>query len=335
MKRSASGPSLADVAALAGVSISTVSKVANGSADVGEDTRARVAEILRGQQYVPKRKRSTTATVTLLVRSLTMPSTVEIMRGALEEAQARGSRVGIVQHGDDEPDDEWIDQFRARTTGAIIAIHSVLTADQQRVLDERGIPLVVVNPKDDPNLGAHSIGATNWAGGLTATQHLLQLGHRRIAMLCGDDDSLISRARVSGYRDALDSAGIAVAKELVVPGQFTYESGLQQAQQVLDLDQRPTAIFAGSDFQAMGALEGARRRGIRVPEELSVVGFDDLVVASMTAPPLTTVRQPLEQMGAAAVELALDLLGERAPQSHHVELATRLVERGSTAPPVS
>ncbi len=324
---------MADVAALAGVSISTVSKVANGNADVGEDTRARVIAILEGEQYVPRRKRSTTPTIALLVRSMTMSSTVEIVQGAVVEAQAKGAHIRLVQRGDDEPDDGWIDQLRSRTTSALIAIHSVLDAGQQRQLDDQGVALVVVNPKDAPNLGAHSIGATNWAGGLAATQHLLSLGHRRIAMLCGDDDSMISRARVSGHREALEAAGLPVEPGLIVAGHFTFGSGLDQALRVLRGPDRPTAIFAASDYQAMGALEAARRLGVRVPDELSVIGFDDLVVASMTAPPLTTVRQPLEQMGAAAVAMALDLVDKNDPQSHHTELATTLVERGSTAPP--
>ncbi len=328
---------MADVAALAGVSISTVSKVANGSADVGEDTRARVAAILEGEQYVPRRKRATAPSIVLLVRAMTMPSTVEIVQGAIVEAQARGAHVRLVQRGDDEPDDGWIEQLKPRTTSALVAIHSVLDAAQQHQLDEQGIALVVVNPKDAPNLGAHSIGATNWAGGLAATQHLLALGHRRIAMLCGDEDSMISRARVSGHREALQAAGVPVEPGLVVAGHFTFESGLEQALHVLGTTgtDRPTAIFAASDYQAMGALEAARRLGVRVPDELSVVGFDDLVVASMTAPPLTSVRQPLEQMGAAAVAMALDLVDKNDPQSHHTELATTLVERGSTAPPTS
>ncbi|WP_353808654.1 LacI family DNA-binding transcriptional regulator [Agromyces sp. SYSU T00194] len=333
MSSSAKGPSLADVAALAGVSISTVSKVANGSADVGEDTRARVTEILKGQQYVSKRKRSTTPTITLLVRSMTIPSTAEIMRGALAEAQQRGARIALVQHGDDEPDEGWIDQFTPRTTSAVIAIHSVLDSEQQQRLESQGIQLVVVNPKDAPNLGAYSIGATNWAGGLTAAQHLIGLGHRRIAMLCGDDDSMISRARLSGYREALEAAGLRIDADLVVPGHFTFESGLEQARTVLRCTPRPTAIVAGSDEQAMGAIEAARLEGARVPEDVSIVGFDDLAVASMTSPPLTSVRQPLEQMGVAAIGMALDLIERRDPRSHHTELATTLIERGSTAPP--
>ncbi len=333
MSSSGRGLRMADVAALAGVSISTVSKVANGNADVGEDTRARVIAILQGEQYVPRRKRSTTPTIALLVRSMTMPSTVEIVRGAIVEAQTRGAHIRLVQRADDEPDDGWIEQLKPRTTSALIAIHSVLDRDQQHQLDAQGVALVVVNPKDAPHLGAHSIGATNWAGGLAATQHLLALGHRRIAMLCGDDDSMISRARVSGHREALQAAGVPLETGLVLPGHFTFDSGLEQALRVLEDPDRPTAVFAASDYQAMGALEAARRLGIRVPEELSVVGFDDLVIASMTAPALTTVRQPLEQMGAAAVAMALDLVDKNDPQSHHTELATTLVVRGSTAPP--
>lgn len=328
-KRVSKGPSLAKVADLAGVSVSTVSKVLNGGGDVGEDTRARVLAILSEQEYVPRRRRSLAHDVTLLVRSITMPSTGEIMRGAIVQAQLRGARVSVVQNGDDDPADGWTSRIGPRGTAAVVAIHSVLDPEDRSFLEDRGVPLVVVNPKDAPHVGAYSVGATNWAGGLAATQHLLGLGHRSIVMLSGDEDSMISRARVSGFRDALDAAGVERSADAVVAGRFTFESGLRQGIQVLERDARPTAVFAGSDQQAMGVLEAARRIGVRVPEQLSVIGFDDLVMAAMTSPPLTTVRQPFDQMGASAVTMALDLLEGREPPAHHLELATELVERGS------
>jgi DNA-binding LacI/PurR family transcriptional regulator len=260
-----------------------------------------------------------------------MPSTVEIVQGALVEAQATGARIVLVQHADGDPDRSWIDQVKGKSTDGVIAVHSVLEESERRRLEEQSVALVVINPKDAPHVGAHSVGATNWTGGLVATRHLLDLGHRRIGMLCGDEDSLVSRARVSGYREAIESAGARLASDLTFSGRFTFESGLERGRELLARPDRPTAVFAGSDAQAMGVLEAARLLGISVPEELSVIGFDDLVTASMTAPPLTTIRQPFDLMGAAAIAVTLELIEGRVPQSHHVELATSLIVRGTTA----
>jgi DNA-binding LacI/PurR family transcriptional regulator len=154
-------------------------------------------------------------------------------------------------------------------------------------------------------------------------------------MLAGPEDSLVARARLSGYRDALDAAKIPIDEALILPGTFDYETGLAQALQVLTLSGRPTAIFAASDRQAMGVIEAARQLSLRVPQDVSVVGFDDLAAAAMTAPPLTTIHQPLSDMGAVALTMALALIDNRPLVSRDTELATSLVVRGSTAPPGS
>jgi len=262
-----------------------------------------------------------------------MSSNVEFLAGVLAEAQRKRVNVVLVQHDDDDPEEDWLEQFTARTTSAVIALSSALSHSQQKQLEAQGVRLVVVNPQDSPHLGAPSVGATNWAGGVTAARHLVELGHQRIAMLAGPDDSLVARARLSGYRDALDAAKLPVDEELIVPGTFDYESGLVQALHVLALPQRPTAIFAASDRQAMGVIEAARQLSLRVPQDVSVVGFDDLAAAAMTAPPLTTIRQPLNDMGAIALAMALTLIENRPLFSRDTELATSLVVRGSTAPP--
>ncbi|TQJ30445.1 LacI family DNA-binding transcriptional regulator [Microbacterium sp. SLBN-146] len=327
------GPSMAEVAELAGVSISTVSKVANGGSDVGEATRARVAEILQSSQYVPRRKRKTPPTVTILVRAIPMSTNVEFLAGALAEAQKQGIQISLVQHGDNDPEDDWLEQFTPRVTRAVIALSSALSIDQQKQLEAQGVPLVVVYPRDTANLGAPSVGAADWAGGVNAAKHLIELGHRRIAMLAGPEDTLVARARLSGFRDALDEAKIPVDPALVVPGTFDYDAGVSQARNVLTLDDRPTAIFAASDRQAMGAIEAARQLGLRVPEDVSVIGFDNLAAASMTSPPLTTIAQPLAEMGAVAVTMALALIENRPLVSRDAVLATSIVVRGSTAAP--
>lgn len=327
-------PSLADVAEIAGVSISTVSKVANGSADVADHTRHRIEGILRERGYVVTRKRRGSLTpVSILARDMHSPFTLDVIRGAIVAAEPLGIDISVAVYPADAPDHAWIDELRAAGRRGVVAHTSVLDDQERARIAEHGLTLVVIDPLNTPDPSTYSVGATNWAGGLEATEHLLGLGHRRIVMLSGYEAAMASRARVSGYRAALNGWAGEHDGSRVIAGDFTYESGLDTGTRVLSGPNPPTAIFAASDFQALGVLEAARRRGLRVPEDLSVVGFDDLIMARMSAPPLTSVRQPRDQMGAAAIEALAALLGGSTTRPHHTELATQLVVRESTASP--
>jgi len=196
------------------------------------------------------------------------------------------------------------------------------------------MPLVMVDPVGQPDPAIPTVGATNWAGGLTATEHLARLGHRRIATVTGRMSLLCSRARLDGYRAALERAGIPADPDLIRQGDFTFESALAAATEVLDLPDRPTAIFACSDIQALGVYEAARRRGLRIPQDLSVVGFDDLPMSGWVSPPMTTVVQPLAQMAAMATRTLVAMLdGDLEAASTRLELTTSLVVRASTSAP--
>jgi LacI family transcriptional regulator len=184
-----------------------------------------------------------------------------------------------------------------------------------------------------PHARVTSVGATNFAGGLAATQHLLSLGHRRIAYLGGPAIAAHNQARMHGYRAALEAEGITIPAAYVRAGLFCYQDGIEGTAALLDLPEPPTAVFAGSDETAAGVIEAARVRGLRIPEDLSVVGFDDTEIARFASPPLTTVRQPLREMGGVALRTALRLAANEKLDSHHVELATELVVRHSTAVP--
>jgi LacI family transcriptional regulator, xylobiose transport system transcriptional regulator len=219
-----------------------------------------------------------------------------------------------------------------RPTG-VIAVFSELTVAQQSQLATRSIPLVVVDPTGEPLHQTPSVGATNWNGGLAATRHLLDLGHHRIAMLSGPPQWPCCRARLDGYRAAMDAAGVPVDPELVRISRLYVEGGLADGRELLDLPDPPTAIFTANDLQAFGVYEAARQAGVRIPDELSVVGFDDLSFTRWSGPPMTTVRQPLEQMGATAARMIIDLADSRPLEQHRVELATELVVRESTTTP--
>jgi LacI family transcriptional regulator len=200
-------------------------------------------------------------------------------------------------------------------------------------LSRARLPLVVIDPLNLPRRQVTSVGATNFAGGLAATEHLLALGHLRVAYMGADVTSAYNQARLHGYRAALEAARLEVPRAYVRSGGSHYEDGVSGGSALLDLAERPTAVFAVTDELAAGVIEAARVRGLRVPQDLSVVGFDDTEVARLLSPPLTTVRQPLREMGSVALRTALRLAAGETLDSHHVELATQLVVRSSTAPP--
>jgi len=190
---------------------------------------------------------------------------------------------------------------------------------------------VLIDP--DAKLPEPSVATVVGRRGLATVRHLLRLGHRRIAVIDRSVAMLCSRARIDGYRAALESAGVKVDPALIATGNFHHIGGYQAARGLFELPDPPTAIFAGSDEQAFGVAEAARVTGRRIPEDLSVVGFDDLPISRWVSPPLTTVRQPLAEMGRTAAEMLLTMIDGREPHGRQVELATELIVRSSTAPP--
>ncbi|MBC9712777.1 LacI family DNA-binding transcriptional regulator [Streptomyces sp. TRM66268-LWL] len=327
---------ITEIAREAGVSVPTVSRVVNGRSDVSPATRARVEDLLNrhGYQRRPPAPRHHASLLDLVFNDLDSPWAVEIIRGVEEVAHAAG--VGTVVsaiHNASGSAQQWMTNLRARASDGVILVTSALDPGLQEELQRLGVPLVVIDPVGAPVSDAPTVGATNWAGGMAATEHLLSLGHRRIGFIAGPPRLLCSRARLDGYRAALESAGVPVDDALIMPGDFYHESGFTGCNALLDLDEPPTAVFAASDQMALGAIEALRRRGLRVPEDMSVVGFDDLPEVRWCAPPLTTVRQPLSDMGKLAARAVLDLGRSVAPASPRVELATELVVRASTAAP--
>ncbi|HEY5247025.1 MAG TPA: substrate-binding domain-containing protein, partial [Dermatophilaceae bacterium] len=202
----------------------------------------------------------------------------------------------------------------------------------RRQLEARNIPCVVIDATGEPTSELPSIGSANWSGGLAATRHLIELGHRRIAMIAGPARVWCSRARLDGYRAAMENAEFQVDPDLIRHGDFHVDSGYVRGMELLQLQDRPTAVFAGSDLQALGLYRAARELGLRIPEDLSVVGYDDLPVARWIGPELTTIRQPLIEMADQATRLVLGLARGERPPSTRIDLATSLVVRGSTAP---
>ncbi|MPY56123.1 LacI family DNA-binding transcriptional regulator [Streptomyces spongiae] len=332
--RSAQYGLLTWIAGEAGVSLATVSKVVHRRRDVSEATRARIEALLAERGYVrpweseARRPRQILA----VFRDLAGPYTLEVVRGIVESASELNVHTTLGTTGR-RSISQWLGESVALgASGVVIVISTLAEQDQHRILDQR-LPVVLVDPLNAPLPDIPSIGVTNWHGATTAVQHLIDLGHRRIGMLAGRSHSLAGSARLHGYRAALAEAGIPYDPGLVRATDFDYGEALRAARGVLDRHERPTALFAASDAQALGALEAARQLGITVPRELSVMSFDDTLVAAMASPPLSAVRQPFRELGQEATRVLLQLADGKPPATTRRELATELVVRLSTAPP--
>jgi LacI family transcriptional regulator, xylobiose transport system transcriptional regulator len=325
---------IARIAQRAGVSVPTVSKVLNGRANIAADTRARIEQVILEEGYRPRPRRAHRSPVIRLVfERLDGLWALEILRGVREQARAAGFDVLVDEvAAPGEPSVDWLAQALSRQPQGIVAVAGGLTDPQQAALRSSGVPLVALDPSGDPVHGTVSVGAANWSGGYAATRHLIDLGHRRIAAISGPLDVACARARLDGYRAAMDAAQLPVPAR-IPSAAFLTDDGRRAALEVLAGPDRPTAVVTGNDLQALGVYKAAWELGLRIPQDLSVVGFDDLPMADWCIPELTTVRQPLFQMAVAATELVLDMGRRQIPENHRVEFGTTLVVRGSSAAP--
>jgi LacI family transcriptional regulator len=328
-----------DIASAAGVSIATVSRVLNDRPDVAPETREAVLEVVRQHSFATNRSaRALSGGRTGLI-GMTTPMMQAayfafVLSGASEALYEQDMRAIVCptlhQH---EREVTLLDRLMHGTTdGAIIQLPEE-TSDELKALLDQGYPVVVVDPRLPIDEDIPCVSAAHAAGARAATKHLLALGHRRIGAITGPTGWVATEERRNGYHAALASVGVLPDPELEVEGNWQIHTGFEGAAKLLDLTQPPTAIFAFNDNMAIGTVQAARERGLRVPEDLSVVGFDDLEEAALVTPALTTVRQPLAEMGRMAVSLLLRLLDKQRVEAMRVELATRLVLRDSTASP--
>ncbi|MDN5569818.1 MAG: LacI family DNA-binding transcriptional regulator [Propionibacteriaceae bacterium] len=327
---------IALIAEDAGVSLPTVSKVLNGRADVAEETRARVEDAIRQHGY--RRRKSTqpqtTPMIDLVFHEIESPWAIELIRGVEGEASQHSTEVVISECGvARRPRQAWIDSVIARRPLGVVMVFSDLDPDQRSQLAARNIPCVVVDPVGENSETGPWVGSAHFLGGRLATQHLLVLGHTRIGVITGPMDTLAARMRLAGYADAMAEAGVPVDEDLIRHGTFKIDAGEEHGTELLMLPERPTAIFSSSDLQAIGVYRAAHRLGLRIPEDVSVVGYDNLPTSEWIFPPLTTVHQPLREMAEAATRLVLQLARGEASPSPSLELAVRFVQRESTASP--
>ncbi|WP_330308112.1 MULTISPECIES: LacI family DNA-binding transcriptional regulator [unclassified Streptomyces] len=336
---SATGPTLAVVAREAGVSVPTASKVVNGREDVAPETRRRVTEALDRLGYVRRPRFEASKApglVDLVVHSLESSWSGAVLHGVEGAAHDAGLEVvvsaGLTRTRGGRPERGWLDKLTTRGSSGVLFNLAELTASQYAWLDQHRIPFVMIDPVLEPPPGVVSVGAANWQGGLLATEHLLSLGHERIAAVGGYRRKICSSDRIAGYRSALASAGIRHRPEFIRYGSFNETGAHRRMLELLDLPEPPTAVFVCSDKMALGVYQALAERKLSVPDDISVVGFDDLPESRWATPALTTVRQPLSEMAATALRLLVRMMAGDQPEGTRTELSTRLVERASTGP---
>lgn len=320
-----------DVARAAGVSVATVSKVINGRDGIADATSARVLGVVAELGYessliATSMRRRRTNVIGVLVAEFE-PFALQLLRGVSTALQGTEYDIlayaGSVSAGDHSG---WERRSLSRLGGTLIDGAIIVTPTV--ALPETSVATVAIDPHAGP-AGPATVDTDNLGGARAVTEHLIALGHRRIAHIRGRIDLESARQREQGYRQALEAAGIPFDPALVVDGAYRASTSTPAATALLDLTDPPTAVFAANDLSAIEAIRVARSHGLRVPQDLSVVGFDDIPEA--VAADLTTVRQPLHEMGAAAVRILLEMLDGSKPQ--HVRMPAEIVLRGSTAAP--
>jgi LacI family transcriptional regulator, xylobiose transport system transcriptional regulator len=326
---------VATVAQIAGVSAPTVSKVLNGRAGVAPQTRERVEALLREHGYQRPEMVQRTQGIEVVFFGMQNDLAVEIMHGVEQVAAEHKLAVSFLDvMRQISGGHSWAENLLSRRPVGVITVNLGFTPAQQSLLHAGAIPLVALDPSDQPMRGVPSVAATNWSGGIDAARHLLDLGHRRIAVITGPTERLAAKARLEGVRCALEAAGHALDVRLLRVGlSFSFEDGLNHGRELLRLADRPTAVICGNDLQAFGMYEAARQMGLSIPDELSVIGFDDIAYAQWCGPALTTVRQPFAQMGAEAAGLVLALAAGQPLLQTRVEAETTLIVRDSTSSP--
>lgn len=338
MKNRTSKVTIIDVAAEANVSYGTVSRVINHDVHVKQETRDRVLQTMVRLGYVANRQARSLAggrtnNIGVLIPDLGTGYIGEIIRGI--DAELGLSELDLILYTTQRTASKEANYVTNLATGMVDGLILVLprsSADFIGLLTKQNFPFILI---DHQGIGPEcpAVGAANWQGGFTATEYLIKLGHQRIGFITGWMDLGCALDRLDGYRSALRTNHIPDAPELIYEGTFFQPDGFTGASILLDLPNPPTAIFASNDVMAMGVMDAIRHRGLRVPDDVSVIGFDDIPQASLIRPALTTVRQPLEKMGRVATQMLLELLNKSQKKIGRIELPTELIIRDSCKVP--
>lgn len=335
VSRSSGNVTIIDVAQEAGVSYATVSRVLNNDPHVRPETRERVIHSIAHLGYTVNQQARNLAgghsrVVGLLVPDLGTGYIGEIIRGVDEAlAAAQYDLMLYTTHRRKTKESAYVTSLTQGMTDGLLL---VLPRDPEEYLvslRKRHFPYVLVDHQGIGDVES-AVGATNWQGGYDATKYLLGLGHRRIGFITGTMDLGCSRDRLAGYRAALNECHVPIDAALIREGDFNQPTGYQAARDLFDLPDPPTAIFASNDVMAFGVMEAVRDRGLRIPEDVSIVGFDNIPQAEHVRPQLSTIEQPLADMGREATRRLLELIDNPDLPLTRIELPTKLVVRAST-----
>ncbi len=322
-----------DVAAQAGVSVATVSKVINQRYGVAAGTFARVQAVIKELGYeaslvAQSLRNHRTNVIGILVADIE-PFSTELLKGAADAIRGTGFELVVYSAGGRTGDPQgWEQRYLTRLSGTLVD-GAVLVTPAVDLEGLPGTPVVAV----DPHTGRSplpTVDSDNLHGAQLATEHLLALGHRRIALLTGREDLKSAQLRETGFRRALAAAGVPVDETLIRRGDYDPEVAAESARELLSGTDRPSAVFAANDISAIATIETAACLGLRVPDDLSVVGFDNIPESALCTPPLTTVQQPIREMGRRAITLLVRLINGETPDETHITLGTDLVVRQST-----
>lgn len=338
-------PTIIDVAREANVSYTTVSRVINGKGYVRAATRERVLKAMTRTGYTVNRQARALAggrhqVIGLLVPELDTSYVGEILRGIDEEIAADGYDLMLyTTHRRRTRESIFVNSITTGTTDGLLMILPVDPAAYLTSIRRRDFPFVLIDHEGLDDKGP-SVGATNRDGARQAMRYLLDLGHRRIGFITGNMDMDCAHERLAGYREALAEREIPADDRLIAEGNFHKPLAFQRTRELLALADAPTAIFASNDVSAFGVMDAVRDLGLRVPDDISIIGFDDIPDARLSTPALTTVRQPMRDMGARATRMLLDRIAGKDPQPPRIELPTELIVRdtcrsASPAPPAA
>ncbi len=333
MKRSRAATTIRDVAREAGVSVSTVSRVLNDKDDVASDTYEKVQTVIQQLSYTSSlaarsMRSHRTNVIGLIVPDIGDSFSIQVMKGvhrAIENLDY--DLIAYTGGSTRRPSSAEREQYYVSLLNGSVA-DGVVIVTPATTSFSTDAPVVAVDPnKESP--GCLSVIATNHVGALAAMEYLVDLGHRRIGFIGGRPDLQCADQRLQGYKDALRQAYITIDPDLIAVGDFTAETARRCAQRLLSLPQPPTAIFAANDQSAIGTIEAARQAGLAVPDDLSVVGFDNIPEAAYYNPALTTVDQFIDKMGQVATEILIGLIEGQRPESDLYKMPTQLVVRDS------
>lgn len=332
------GVTIYDVAREAGVSMATVSRVVNGNPNVKPSTRKKVMETIERLGYRPNAvarglASKKTTTVGVVIPDISNPFYAEVTRGIEDIAKMYHYNIVLGNSDQQKPKElDLIDTFLEKQVDGLLFMGRQITPEHEAVFESANVPVVLCATLDEKRRFP-AVNINHRLAASEATHHLIEGGHRRIAFIGGSlEEPQKGLAKLEGYREALESADLPFDEQLVRIGDYRYESGYQAMKQLLELDDPPTAVFCASDEMAVGAVHAVQDKGLRVPDDIEVIGYDDIPLASMMRPKLTTVAQPMYDLGAVAMRLLTKFMNHEPIEEQRVVLLHHLVERESTKP---